>query len=116
MVLAVLRVNPPVASDGLAVPVLFTPVNLRHKGLLTDRDDEVLSALGYNVMVARDIGRFVRSSPSGNTDDIWIVAREVRAQLQSQQDQQSRVGSWAHGFISGVIAMSRGEANTTDEQ
>lgn len=111
-----LRVNPPAVTEGLSIPSLANAVNLRYKGLLTDQDDEVLSALGYNVMVARDIGRFVRSSRSGSTDDIWVVAREVHAQLQAQQDQQARVGSWAHGFISGVIAMSRGEANTADEQ
>lgn len=113
MVLAVLRVNPPVASDGLAVPVLFTPVNLRHKGLI-DRDDSMLSALGYNVVVAKDLARFVHTSPL--TDDVWVIAREIGAQMQEQQDQLPKIGLWAHGFISHIMDIMAERRKSRDGQ
>lgn len=88
-------------------------MNLRHKDVLTGRDGEVLSGLGFNVMAARDLGRFVRDTPS--PDDIWVLARELRAQLRDQQDQIPSVASWAHGFISGVMALATGGGNERKE-
>ncbi|KAJ3559684.1 hypothetical protein NM688_g196 [Phlebia brevispora] len=106
MVVALLRVNPPVVAtpnlDGLAVPVLFTPVNLRKRGFIT-RDDDVLYALSYNVVVAKDLGRFVPStSPS---DDVWTIGKEVYAQMQEQQDDVKRVSIWGNDFLSNLMSM-----------
>ena len=101
MVLATLQVNPPSETEGLAVPVFFTPVNLRHRGIL-HRDAGILSALCYNTIIAKDLGRFVESQ---GQDDLWTIAGEIRTQLQLQQYHIPRGGVWVHDFITNMMTV-----------
>ena len=103
MVLATIYVNPPDPdTQNLSVPVIFTPVNLRYKNIIT-RNEDVLSALGYNVLVAGDLSRFTGGSPRDATSAIWILAREVRTQMDKQTDQLQQIGIWAHEFIAKLM-------------
>ncbi|PSS22639.1 hypothetical protein PHLCEN_2v3066 [Hermanssonia centrifuga] len=112
MALASLRVNPPKRNDPghvtekeLATFVHCSPLDLRPRNLDVKRvsEGDVMSALGYNVLVARDLGRFLKGE-----EDIWALARETRAQLDDQRQYMDRVGSWAHELFVGGLEMMMG--------
>ncbi|PSS22630.1 hypothetical protein PHLCEN_2v3057 [Hermanssonia centrifuga] len=109
MALASLRVKPPrrdhsgYATDKeLATFVYCSPVDLRPRNLDVKRMSEgnVMSALGFNVLVARDLGRFLTGE-----EDIWTLAKETRTQLDDQRQYMDRAGFWAHEFFVGGLQM-----------
>lgn len=112
MVLGTLRVNPPSNTYNLVVPLTFTPVNLRRKGLIT-RDDDVLSALGLNVLLASNLERFVGSD---SHEDVWTIAREICEQMDNQQGSLKRTTVWAHPLIIALTGMMVEKAKTSGKR
>ena len=110
MVLGTIHVNPPSNTENLVVPLTFTPVNLRYKNLIGP-DEHILSSLGMNVLLASDLGRFSRKR---SKEDIWTLAREIRKQMDEQQEQLLRIGIWAQPLITELINLMVKKAESND--
>ena len=79
----------------LAGPSWLSPVNLRDRGILL-QDRGVPTALGFIVVVPRDLARFVGDERAHKpaTEDIWTLARELNEQMKEQQDEVPRYAQW----------------------
>ena len=104
MALSTLQVNPPPQMDGLTVPVLFTPVNLRGKGILV-REDDVLSALGCNTIVANLDTVAGKRGVEHQDEILWDIAREIGAQIEEQTNDTKCIGIWSHDYICAMRRM-----------
>ena len=111
-VLATVSVNRPERLDNIALLRCAIPVSLRHKDILT-RDVGLQAALGFNVLVCADLGRFLHDSHHISVADIWALGREVSAQLKAQRSAMDTVALWGEWMSAAsvppdvAIAMAR---------
>ena len=69
------------------------PVNLRFRNILT-KDTHVPSAIATYVLEAENLVRFIRGGRVPTVDDIWILARELNAQMDEQSPETKSVARW----------------------
>lgn len=114
--LALLRVNPPTRKDDITTASYPSPFSLRAQHLvpnpLVKAKWEVASALGFNILLARDLGRFVGEARDKKklVDDVFVLAREVRSQMDEQRKYMGRASLWVHEMIMAIASLS---ADTT---
>lgn len=122
MALASIRICPPEdTKTTLTFPQLFAPVDIRSLACDDPYDRSqwrVRLSVGFNAYVARDLGRFVRT-PKGSGDDshqlaedVWVLAKEVREQVQEQKKHAERIPVWVDdmvAIVTGAILGSMGE-------
>ncbi|KAF7973749.1 hypothetical protein HWV62_14334 [Athelia sp. TMB] len=103
VLLACMRLSPPATSAGeVRVVAPFTPVNLRAR-LATRGRAELVSALGFGALEARDLGRFraavVEGGDVGLVGAVWTLAGEIQAQLAEQESWHDDAVRYAPGAL-----------------
>ncbi|KZP13013.1 hypothetical protein FIBSPDRAFT_1049718 [Athelia psychrophila] len=90
--IACMRVSPPPATDEgeHRITLPYNAVSLR-RNLSTLGQTELVSALGFNTLDARDLMRFKAAGDKGASnqvilDAIWTLAREIQVQLTAQAE------------------------------
>jgi hypothetical protein len=109
--LAMLRVNPPSRTDEITTAVFPSAFNLRAKHLSTKPLDkanwEVEGALGFNVLLARDLGRFATNEADDKklVEDIFVLAKDVHTQIEEQREYMDRASFWVHEFMTTITSL-----------
>ncbi|KDQ51804.1 hypothetical protein JAAARDRAFT_62324 [Jaapia argillacea MUCL 33604] len=108
MALTSIRLWPPDDTTNVTLPSLYSPVDIRSLAC-GDRLDKsqwkVRLSLGFNTYVARDLGRFVGPSNDGGGDlnqDVWVLAKELRAQVEEQKKYTERMAVWIDGMLAAL--------------
>jgi hypothetical protein len=116
--LAMLRVNPPTRKDDITTPFFPSAFSLRSKYLTNDPLDkanrEVVGALGFNILLARDLGRFVVDDAHNKNkliDDVFVLAEEIRVQVDEQRKYMDRASLWVHEMIAIIASLAAGAAS-----
>jgi hypothetical protein len=94
IMMSCIRISPPDSGEH-RVTFPFNPVNLRPR-LSTNPPTEIVSALGFNVIDAADLQRFVTCTGDEATlEAVWTIAREIQAKMAKQDEWQDDVARTA---------------------
>ena len=89
-----IRISPPDSGEH-RVTLPFNPVNLRSR-LSTNPPTEIVSALGFNIIDAADLQRFVTCTGDEATlEAVWTIAREIQAKMAKQDEWQDDIARTA---------------------
>lgn len=106
--LSSVRIHPPDDTTNVTLPSLFVPIDIRSLACEDPYDKSQWTArlsVGFNAYVAHNLGRFIRS-PSDHSDDshqlandVWVLAKEVRAQVEEQKKHRERMAVWIDDMV-----------------
>jgi len=117
-ILAILRVNPPTRKDEISIPIFPSPFNLRTNHLrkkpFEKANWDVAGAIACNILIARDLGQFSVNDTHDNkklVDDVFTLAREIRAQIDEQRKYMDRASFWVHEMMSTILSVITASAS-----
>ena len=101
-VLATLSVRRPVDANRSTISHWFIPHNLRSQEILAQMSD-VANALGVVVLDPGNLQRFLEREVAPSLEDLWVLAREVKVQIDYQRGDMATVALWGGAMQVGSL-------------
>ena len=95
--ISMLKVQRPSESDKLVSFQWVVPVNLRFKDILT-KDANVPSALASYMLEPENLSRFIHNGRAPTVEDVWTLAREIKAQMDEQSPEMKNIAQWGEAL------------------